>query len=289
MGLGERKCSRFCSRKSPTRAVAEADPTMLDGQLFDFGFNPKPEANVGRLDRFAARASFAELCQGALDLHEFASRGDCNVYQRVRAIFQAHAIYRYLLPQRPELPRIGTIPRNGQDLLLRRHFGAAADVFLEAARKHGLNDPIASALSAAYYGLGFQLLASQVQHSVRSLRGNRWMFRMGHALDHPLRIKPELLQTSATGLLPVLVEKTPVRMDLSHSGWSDIFFLGMDYPEGARVLNVSVDLAVVDRDPGCAPPITSYLRIIDEPVLRLVSVDLDTSATLTEVSRSEEH
>ena len=32
-------------------------------------------------------------------------------------------------------------------------------------------------------------------------------------------------------------------MDLTHSGWSDIFFLGMDFPEGARVLNVSIDLA----------------------------------------------
>ena len=35
-------------------------------------------------------------------------------------------------------------------------------------------------------------------------------------------------------------------MDLTHCGWSDIFFLGMDFPEGARVLNVSIDLAVRD-------------------------------------------
>jgi len=32
------------------------------------------------------------------------------------------------------------------------------------------------------------------------------------------------------------MERTPVRLDLSHSAWSDIFFLGMDYPEGARGL-----------------------------------------------------
>ncbi|MBN2576213.1 MAG: UTP--glucose-1-phosphate uridylyltransferase [Deltaproteobacteria bacterium] len=248
------------------------------------GVGAEPEANIGRLDRFAARASFSELCRGAIALHEFASRSDCNMYQRVRALFRAHAIYRYLLPLRRELPRIGTIPRNGQELLLRRHYAAAVDVFLEAARQGGLTDPLASALSAAYYGQAFQLLATQVQHSVRSLRGNRWMFRMGHALDHPLRIRPELLRVSGEGLFPVLVEKTPVRMDLSHSGWSDIFFLGMDYPEGARVLNVSVDLAVVERDDATAPPITCYLRIIDEPVLRLVSVDLDSSATLTEVA-----
>ena len=31
-----------------------------------------------------------------------------------------------------------------------------------------------------------------------------------------------------------LRETTPVRMDLTQSGWSDIFFLGMDFPEGAR-------------------------------------------------------
>lgn len=248
------------------------------------GVGAKPEVNVGRLDRFAAQASFDELCRGAMALHEFASHGDCNMYQRVRALFQAHAMYRYLLPLRRELPRVGTIPRHGQELLLRRHYAAAVDVFLDAAHRDGLTDPLASALAAAYFGQGFQLLATQVQHSVRSLRGNRWMFRMGHALDHPLRIRPELLHTSGSGFFPVLVEKTPVRMDLSHSGWSDIFFLGMDYPEGARVLNVSVDLAVCERDTACTPPITCYLRVIDEPVLRLVSVDLECSATLTEVA-----
>jgi len=67
-------------------------------------------------------------------------------------------------------------------------------------------------------------------------------------------------------------------MDLSHSGWSDIFFLGMDFPEGARVLNVSVDLGVHGRDSSPRPPIEAFLRVIDEPVLRLVSVDLKSKA-----------
>ena len=39
-----------------------------------------------------------------------------------------------------------------------------------------------------------------------------------------------------TGLYPIIFERNAVRMDLSHSGWSDIFFLGMDFPEGARVI-----------------------------------------------------
>src|SRR6185436_15261867 len=67
----------------------------------------------------------------------------------------------------------------------------------------------------------------------------------------------------------------------SHSAWSDIFFLGMDFPEGARVLNVSIDLAVRGRDKAPRPPVEAYLRVIDEPVLRLVSVDLGARADIT--------
>jgi len=107
------------------------------------------------------------------------------------------------------------------------------------------------------------------------------MFRIGHGADQPLRIRPELLKRSdRTGLYPVLVERTPVRMDLSHSGWSDIFFLGMDFPEGARVLNVSIDLAVYGRDKAPRPPVEAYLRVIDAPVLRLDSVDLGADAEI---------
>ena len=108
------------------------------------------------------------------------------------------------------------------------------------------------------------------------------MFRIGHPADQPLQIRQELLQRSPVdGSFPILAEKTPVRMDLTHSAWSDIFFLGMDFPEGARVLNVSIDLAVLGRDAAPKPPVEAYLRVIDEPVLRLVSVDLAARADIT--------
>ena len=55
----------------------------------------------------------------------------------------------------------------------------------------------------------------------------------------------------------------------------------MDYPEGARVLNVSIDLGVHGRDAGPRPPVEAYFRVIDEPVLRLASVDLDAAADVT--------
>jgi hypothetical protein len=111
------------------------------------------------------------------------------------------------------------------------------------------------------------------------------MFRTGSAEDHPLRVRPELLaRHPGTGAFPVLRERTPVRMDLSHSCWSDIFFLGMDYPEGARVINISIDLGVNGRDTAPRPPIEVYFRVVDEPVLRLVCVDLDAAADVTSLA-----
>src|SRR5581483_12002502 len=61
--------------------------------------------------------------------------------------------------------------------------------------------------------------------------------------------------------------------------------LGMDFPEGARVINISVDLAV--RGAGSQmpkPPVEAYLRVIDQPVLRLVSVDLQASAEISTIA-----
>jgi hypothetical protein len=73
-------------------------------------------------------------------------------------------------------------------------------------------------------------------------------------------------------------------MDLTHCGWSDIFFLGMDFPEGAKVLNVSIDLGIHGRDAAPRPPVEVYLRVIEEPVLRLVSVDLGASADISNLA-----
>jgi len=117
------------------------------------------------------------------------------------------------------------------------------------------------------------------------VRGNQWMFRMGHPADQPLRIRAELAKVHAhSRSYPNLRESTPVRMDLTHCGWSDIFFLGMDYPEGAKVLNVSIDLGVHGRDEAPRPPVEAYLRLIDEPVLRLTSVDLGATADITHLA-----
>ena len=207
-------------------------------------------------------------------------RRSANLYHRVRAIFFLQAIYRFHLPEKLLAEATGSIPFTGYEDLLGRRFEEAIDNFLAKQTKKGPSDAICSALAAAYHRLAFQTLADQVRKSVRTVRGNQWMFRMGHPADHPLRIRSELLSLTAN-LFPILCERTPVRMDLTHSAWSDIFFLGMDFPQGARVVNVSVDLAVHGRDDSPKPPVEAYFRIIDRPILRLISIDLKASAEIS--------
>jgi len=227
------------------------------------------------LDELCAGATTAELLAQCADLDRF-RRSSPNLYERVRALFFLAALHRFHLPLRPDFPEEGLVPFDGYTHLLQRRFEEAIRSFQQSAP----NAAVSSALSAAYRGLAFQTLADQVRRSVRSVRGNQWMFRTGHPSDHPLRLRAELTRRDpASGLFPVLRERTPVRMDLSHSGWSDIFFLGMDYPEGARVLNTSIDLAIHGAaEP--VPPVEASLRVIDQPVLRLASVDLNASADI---------
>ena len=239
-----------------------------------------PAVRNQSLDAFCRDAGLGDLLAECADLDRF--RRECdNLYERVRSLFFLYAIHRFHLPLKPGLPTTGRIPFAGHERLLLRRFDEAINLFLTEQNVQGPSDTLCSAFAVAYHQLGFQTLANQVRRSVRGVRGNQWMFRTGHPADHPLRIRPELLRRpGADAPFPILRERTPVRMDLSHSAWSDIFFLGMDYPEGARVLNVSIDLGVRGRDPVPRPPVEVYLRVIDEPVLRLTSVDLGASADI---------
>jgi hypothetical protein len=258
------------------------------GRLVQIITSREPEVRDRSLDAFCRSASLQELLAECESLEAFRRESD-NLYERVRALFFLYAIHRFHIPRKPKVrslpaPGVGLVPYDGYTHLLQRRFEEAIDIFSGVQAKEGPTDGISSALAHAYHDLGFQTLADQVRRSVRSVRGNQWMFRIGHPADQPLRVRRELMAPSSDGLFPILRETTPVRMDLSHSGWSDIFFLGMDYPEGARVLNVSIDLAVHGRDPEPRPPVEAYFRVIDEPVLRLASVDLRNDAEITSVA-----
>ena len=241
------------------------------------------------LDELCQPMPLERLLAECAELDGFRRQSE-NLYERVRALFFLYAMHRFHIPQklatRPAADASGAaaglIPFNGFEHLLQRRFEEAIEVFLKMQQASGPSDGLSSALAAAYQRLGFQTLADQVRRSVRSVRGNQWMFRMGHPSGQPLRLRRELLQLDpATGTYPILRESTPVRMDLTHCGWSDIFFLGMDYPEAAKVLNVSIDLGVHGRDTTPRPPVEAYFRVIEEPLLRLVSVDLGCAADIT--------
>ena len=177
----------------------------------------------------ARQASLAEKLEACRELEEF-RRGRENLYERVRASLFLHALYRFEIQEDEAIRATGLIPFSGFTHLMDRRYEQAIAEFLDAWRV-GPSGTVASALARAYEQVAFQTLADQVRSSVRSCRGNRWMFRVGCADEHPLRIAPQLLAREPDlSLFPILVERTPVRLDLSHSGWSDIFFLGMDFP-----------------------------------------------------------
>jgi hypothetical protein len=256
-------------------------PAVMRTQLTDIITASDPGLRNQSLETFCRAASAKQLLDECAALDAF--RRECpNLYERVRALFFLYAIHRFYLPLKREIGAAGLLPFRGYEHLLQRRFEEAIDIFLEA-QVASPNQALSSALAAAYHRLAFQTLADQVRRSVRSVHGNQWMFRMGHYADQPLRIRPELLQREADAY-PVIRELTPVRMDLTHSGWSDIFFLGMDYPEGARVLNVSIDLAVRGCDTVPRPPVEAYFRVIEEPVLRLTSVDLGATADIRSIA-----
>ncbi len=257
-------------------------------RLTDLITSADPAVRDRSLESWVRVASLEQLLAECVALDSF-RRSSPNLYERVRALFFLYAIHRFHLPEKLAARttaggETGLIPFHGYEQLLSRRFAEAIDSFLGVQASEGPSDGISSALAAAYHRLAMQTLADQVRRSVRTVRGNQWMFRMGHPADQPLRIRPELLSRSVHGTFPILRELTPVRMDLTHTAWSDIFFLGMDYPEGAKVLNVSIDLGVHGRDRSPKPPVEAYLRVIDEPLLRLTSVDLGATADITTLS-----
>jgi hypothetical protein len=245
----------------------------------------KPEIRNTSLESYCRSLNISELINESENLDSF-RRDNSNLYHKVRALFFLYSIHRFYLPANSGIKHEGLIPYEAYNHMLKRRYEEAIDMYLNIQKKYGPNEGISSGLAEAYHKLAFQTLANQVRKSVRNTLGNQWMFRTGHPDDHPLTIREELIHADPeSGLYPIIHESTPVRMDITHSGWSDIFFLGMDFPEGARVLNISVNLKVRGRGKGPPkPPIETFFRIIDQPVLRLTSVDLGASSDISLLS-----
>ncbi|KAF0236268.1 MAG: hypothetical protein FD181_2839 [Prolixibacteraceae bacterium] len=249
-------------------------------KLIEIIISSDPEIRNQSLGSAISGKTTAELLQECGQLEKFRSNSN-NLYHKVRALFFLYAIHRFHILTASKIGSTAITPFKAYEHIINRRFEEAIKILLDVQNEKGINEGLSSSLADAYHKLAFQTLADQVKRSVRTTPGNNWMFRIGHPGDHPLKFRKELLRKDEnSGLFPLLAEKTPVRMDLTHSCWSDIFFLGMDYPDGAQVLNISVDLCISGTSGKPIPPIETYLRVIDEPVIRLVSTDLETTADI---------
>ena len=115
----------------------------------------------------------------------------------------------FTFPLRAGAAAPAPIPFAGYTNLLKRRFEEAIESSWPPRPQRGPSAAISSALAAGYRALGFQTLADQVRRSVRSVRGNQWMFRTGHPADYPLRLRPELLRARRAGSSPSCAKPRP--------------------------------------------------------------------------------
>src|SRR5262245_52055832 len=149
------------------------------GELIKIITTTDPAIRDRALDAFCRAASLEDLQRECETLEQLRRQSD-NLYERVRALFFLYAIHRFHLPLKAGMRTQGHIPFEGYSNLLKRRFEEAIEIFLASQAATGPSDGISSALATAYHSLGFQTLADQVRRSVRSVRGNQWMFRIGH-------------------------------------------------------------------------------------------------------------
>ncbi|MBI4838727.1 MAG: UTP--glucose-1-phosphate uridylyltransferase [Nitrospirae bacterium] len=225
-----------------------------------------------------------ELLRLASELEKF-RKSSGNLYHRVRASLFLFVIYRFYLQENKNVIPCGKIPFEGVKAALDRNFEGAVEIYLTAMTNGNINGAVASAAADSYYQLAFKYLVDQVKLSISRCNENTLLFSTASLKDYPYSVPAELTTPDPeTGAYPVGLDTSPVRLDPSHSGWSDIFFLGMDFPEGAKVVNVSVNLKAGEAAGCLRPPCECYCRFIEEPVIYLESIDLKTSKKVTTLS-----
>jgi galactokinase/mevalonate kinase-like predicted kinase len=230
------------------------------------------------IDHLLNDKDFDQLKMFSEELEEFRKSSN-NLYHKVRASLFLFVIFRYYLQYQKEIPQYGEIPFEGIKSALDRNFEQAVRIYLKTNDR---NSALCSALADSYYNLSFQYLLDQVKLSISHCNENYYLYNINGLDDYPFSVPAELTTPDTeTGLYPVGMDASPVRLDPSHSGWSDIFFLGMDFPEGARVINISVNLRIHGSDDQILPPCECYCRFIEDPVIYLTSIDLKTSKRIS--------
>ncbi len=165
------------------------------------------DALVRALD---VRALLAEA--RALDHYRRAER---DLYRRIRALLFLSDLYRYHIVARLEerAPLRSVSPARAHALLADGEPEQAIDVFLHATPGPEQSPALCTSLGVAYRQLAFVELARQVRLSVQSEPYNAFLFDAQQPQPHVSGPAPPAL----------LCERTPVRADLTHSCWSDMY------------------------------------------------------------------
>jgi hypothetical protein len=123
------------------------------------------------------------------------------------------------------------------------------------------------------YDLAFELMKNMLLSRVKQMPSNRVLW--DPAAPAPVLV-PALKKQR-------LVEQTPIRLDVTHSLWSDIFFLALEDPRQARVLNFSADIYTGNTP--CCPLEASLERLETPNTIVLQSLDLKETVSISSLSQ----
>jgi len=211
--------------------------------------------------------SAEDLLLVAHELKRFLEGG--SLYNRVRACMLLYSIYRFHMKSHC-MKKVDVLPYSVMDDIENRRFAGAIRGLDEWTEKNGMSEPACEMLAETYYELAFDALLEQVKLSIARKVGPLMDAR--NLGDYAMRIPP-----SMNGKIVRI--KAPVRVEVTSGVASDIFFLAMKRWEHAGAINISVDLKDIDGD--VKPPIEVFARRLEEPVIRLKSVDLGEERSIT--------
>jgi galactokinase/mevalonate kinase-like predicted kinase len=260
----------YHGRNGPSQSDAEPEHVGSIGELV---LSREILLNNVTEDQIFARSNRAHLAEQATELFDlYLTTG--NRYEEIIAAMLLSRLFGFFLPNQGEHLSIGTIPYAAVECIERQAFVSAIDILAGCVRRPEKTcEAVMRGIALAFFGRAFQLIEDQVRDCVA--RRVPRMFRLGTDSGYALRLPPFYEDH-------VELIELPVRVELSSSVGSDIFFLSMNRYEKARCINLSVDL-YDETSARCAPPISVLIRPTKEKGIRLTSIDLGCSKLILDL------
>ncbi|MBI5701239.1 UTP--glucose-1-phosphate uridylyltransferase [Candidatus Saganbacteria bacterium] len=224
--------------------------------------------------RLFKRLNRPELMDQARDLSGFFRTTDNN-FHRIRAAMLLGRLFDHYLPDQSGLLSVGTVPFEISKAIEQRNFRVIINW-------HEKNEILSSqypeatlrAVGMAYFGIAYQLAKDLV---LKSIAARTPQFRDFQELGRYRLRNPDFYAEHAEEI------NMPVRIELTSSVGSDIFFLAMDRPSKARCINISINMRS-DNSVSSAPPIKVIVKPIKEEGIRITSLDLGRTKLVTDLN-----